>query len=91
MLADAAYTDALGARIPYGMGLQVVELRHRVAIGHSGRLLGFRAVVRVIPDAGMTIAVLTNQGTIDPTLIATTLLAGILPRVTDCPRCNEVQ
>ena len=91
MLAEAAYTDALGARIPYGMGLQVVELRHRVAIGHSGRLLGFRAVVRVIPDAGMTIAVLTNQGTIDPSLIATTLLAGILPRLTDCARCHEVR
>jgi D-alanyl-D-alanine carboxypeptidase len=89
MLADAAYTDALGARVPYGMGLQITELRHRVSIGHSGRLLGFRAVVRVLPGDGMTIAVLTNQSTIDPTLVASSMLAYVLPKVTDCPTCNR--
>jgi CubicO group peptidase (beta-lactamase class C family) len=91
MLAEAVYTEALGARIPYGLGLQVTELRQRVAIGHSGRLLGFRAVVRVLPGDGMTIAVLTNQSSLDPTVIADSMLAYVLPKATDCPTCREVQ
>ena len=50
MLSESIYTDALGARVPYGLGLQVVRIRDRVAIGHSGRLLGFRGVVRALPE-----------------------------------------
>ena len=79
MLSESIYTDSLGARIPYGLGLQVVRIRDRVAIGHSGRLLGFRGVVRALPEDGITIAVLTNQGVRDPSKIAERLLDVILP------------
>jgi len=89
MLSDSIYTDSLGARIPYGLGLQVVRIRDRVAIGHSGRLLGFRGVVRALPEDGITIAVLTNQGTADPTSVASSMLKYILPPKTACstPTC----
>ena len=42
--------------------------------GHSGRLLGFRAVVRWLPAERVAIAVLTNQSRTDPTIIARSLL-----------------
>ena len=46
----------------------------RPALGHPGRYLGFRNVVRYLPADGITIAVLTNQGGYDPTKFATALL-----------------
>lgn len=79
MLADAARTRAMGARVPYGLGVQVVQVNGRTAIGHSGRFLGYRNVVRYLPDDGVTIAVLTNQGVRDPARIASSLLRVILP------------
>ena len=90
MLREALYTDAIGARIPYGLGIQVGQLGDRPAIGHTGRLLGFRAIVRVLPVERMTIAVLTNQSTLDPTLIAKSLLRLALPRVSDCGVCPTI-
>ena len=44
------------------------------ALGHSGRYLGYRNVVRYLPSVGVTIAVLTNQGVVDPAVIASSLL-----------------
>ena len=43
-------------------------------LGHSGRFLGFRSVVRWLPDDGVAIAVLTNQSRTDPAPVASTLL-----------------
>jgi D-alanyl-D-alanine carboxypeptidase len=85
MLSESIYTDSLGARIPYGLGVQVVRIRDRVAIGHSGRLLGYRGVVRALPEDGITIAVLTNQGTVDPANVASSMLKYILPAKRQCP------
>jgi CubicO group peptidase (beta-lactamase class C family) len=79
-LADATATKALGARIAYGLGLEVVGLDGRVALGHSGRYAGFRNVVLYVPEAGLTIAVLTNQNSYDPAKIATMLLRIVAPR-----------
>jgi CubicO group peptidase (beta-lactamase class C family) len=79
MLGDTAVTSGLHARIPYGLGIQVTELAGRTAIGHSGRFLGFRSVVRYLPDDGITIAVLTNQSVVDPARIASSMLNPLLP------------
>jgi D-alanyl-D-alanine carboxypeptidase len=79
MLADVAHTKALNAAIPYGLGIQALPIEGRRALGHSGRFLGFRNVVRYLPDEGVTIAVLTNQGVRDPARIAGGLLRLILP------------
>jgi CubicO group peptidase (beta-lactamase class C family) len=74
MLGDAAYTRALRARITYGLGIQLVTINGRAALGHSGRYLGYRNVVRYLPAEGVTIAVLTNQGVVDPAVVAASLL-----------------
>ncbi len=79
MLADVANTRALDARIPYGLGIQQVTIAGHMALGHSGRYLGFRNVVRYLPGEGVTIAVLTNQGAYDPARIAAALLRIVLP------------
>ena len=79
MLADAGRTPALHARVPYGLGIQVTTLDGWLALGHSGRYLGFRTVARYLPDEGITIVVLTNQGTVDPTRVATSLLKLVIP------------
>jgi len=85
MIGDVAATKALGAKIPYGLGIQEVPLDGRRALGHSGRYLGFRNVVRYVPAAGVTIAVMTNQGTYDPAKIATSLLRIVAPKPTVAP------
>jgi D-alanyl-D-alanine carboxypeptidase len=79
MLDDVAVTTALKARIPYGLGIQSVTIAGRPALGHSGRYLGFRNVVRYLPGEGVTIAVLTNQNLRDPSRIAAALLRIVLP------------
>lgn len=74
MIGEAAVTKANGARIAYGLGIQVVKLDKRTAIGHSGRYLGYQNVARYLPGDHLTIVVLTNQSTIDPARIASVLL-----------------
>ena len=85
MLGDMTATSAVGAKIGYGLGIQAVALDGRTALGHSGRFLGFRSVVRYVPEVGVTIAVLTNQGAYDPAKIATSLLRIVAPRPTVAP------
>jgi D-alanyl-D-alanine carboxypeptidase len=85
MLGDVARTVKLHAAIPYGLGIQRVLLNGYTALGHSGRFIGFRNVVRYLPAAGVTIAVLTNQSAWDPSRIASALLKVILPTPTPTP------
>jgi D-alanyl-D-alanine carboxypeptidase len=73
--ATAAYKPA----IPYGYGVQAAVIDGHPSLGHSGRLLGFRGVLRHFPLEGLTIAVLTNQSRADPTAILRSLLAIALP------------
>jgi D-alanyl-D-alanine carboxypeptidase len=79
MVDDAAATAAMRARVPYGLGIQVTSIDGRPALGHSGRYVGFRGVARYLPEEGVTIAVLTNQGSRDPARIAAALLRIVLP------------
>ena len=68
MLGDVAATAEQGVDIPYGLGVQAVEFDGHPTLGHSGRLLGFRAVVRWLPRERIAIAVLTNQSRTDPSV-----------------------
>jgi CubicO group peptidase (beta-lactamase class C family) len=45
----------------YGLGLNIVDYRGRKALMHTGGLPGYLSKVFWIPDAGLGIAVLTNQ------------------------------
>ena len=74
MLVDVAATGARKATLPYGLGVQSIDIAGRRALGHTGRLLGFRSIVRWLPSEGVAIAVLTNQSRTDPGPIADSLL-----------------
>lgn len=80
MVGDARTVAALKLGSSYGLGVQVLTIDGRVSYGHTGRLVGMRSVVRWFPDAGIAIAVTTNESRFDPTVILTGLLAVILPQ-----------
>lgn len=83
---DVDRTVALGATIPYGLGIQAVPLGTHPALGHSGRLLGFRSVARYLTTSGITIVVLTNQSYWDPARVANVLADTLLaPEGTEVP------
>lgn len=84
MVDEVAHTERFRPRIPYGLGVQVVEVAGRTTLGHSGRLLGFRSVVRWLPEEGVAIAVLTNQSRTDPGIIARALLRIALKPAATC-------
>jgi CubicO group peptidase (beta-lactamase class C family) len=87
MIAHAARTQALKRGYPYGLGVQAVTVAGHIAIGHSGRYLGTRSVVRHMPATGITIAVLTNQAAGDPNRILVRLYRQLLPSQATCRGC----
>ena len=89
MLADAARTAPFKPSIPYGLGVQLITIDGRPTLGHSGRLVGSRSVVRWLPDQGIAIAVLTNQSRSDPALVARALLRVVLGDPPGCTSCAK--
>jgi D-alanyl-D-alanine carboxypeptidase len=63
--ADMLRTTALKARIPYGLGTQGVAIDGLWTLGHSGRLLGARAVMRYFTASGVSVAIVSNQSRTD--------------------------
>lgn len=78
MVDDATVTTALKSSVPYGLGVQVVTIDGRQAMGHSGRLLGFRAVMRWLPAEGIAVTVMTNQSRTDPNVLVRELLRSVI-------------
>ncbi len=70
-----AYVD--GAR--YGLGVQELRIGPWLTLGHSGKVLGFRAQLRTVPAAGLTIAIMSNQSRTDLLPLVGKLLAIALP------------
>ena len=89
MLAGVAGTAGYAPRVPYGLGVQAVPIDGRRTVGHSGRLLGFRAAVRHLPADATTVAVLTNQSREDPGLIVRALLSVVFEPEPPCLRCQS--
>jgi len=89
MVDDISTSAGYRPRVPYGLGVQVFKIDGRLTFGHSGRLLGFRAAVRHIPDSGTTIAVLTNQSRADPGVIVEHLLSIVFAPPPLCPMCSR--
>jgi D-alanyl-D-alanine carboxypeptidase len=88
MLGDVSRTSAYGRGAEYGLGVQSVVIDGRPTFGHSGRLLGARAVLRWLPTESMAIAVLTNQSRADPRTIARSLLRIAVVQPADCAACK---
>jgi D-alanyl-D-alanine carboxypeptidase len=89
MFDDVARTAKKDPLVPYGLGVQAVELDGHPAYGHSGRLLGFRALVRWLPQERIAIAVLSNQSRTDPAIVARSLLRIALTPTGGCADCRE--
>jgi D-alanyl-D-alanine carboxypeptidase len=89
MLDGVALTAGYDPRVPYGLGVQAFPIAGRLAVGHSGRLLGFRSSVRHLPGEALTIAVLTNQSRADPAVIVEDLLSVIFAPSPPCNRCQR--
>lgn len=87
MIADQAVTAPYKPTVPYGLGVQAATIDGRATLGHSGRLLGSRSVVRWLPDERIAIAVLTNQSRNDPNLIVRELLNVALGIPSACAGC----
>jgi D-alanyl-D-alanine carboxypeptidase len=91
MVADVASTEPFKPSIPYGLGVQAATVDGRPTLGHSGRLLGSRTVMRWLPNQGIAIAVLTNQSRNDPNLVARALLRVVLGSPLECTGCPPTQ
>jgi D-alanyl-D-alanine carboxypeptidase len=79
MLSGIDRVNDYRPRVPYGLGVQAVLVDGQPSFGHSGRFLGFRAIMRWLPEEGVAIAVLTNQSREDPAAIVLRLLRLALP------------
>jgi CubicO group peptidase (beta-lactamase class C family) len=88
-MVDVRRSAAAKSAIPYGYGVQALEIDGRPTVGHSGRLLGFRSAVRYLPDQGVSIAVLTNQSRTDPGPIVRSLLRLALTPLDQPCRCVQ--
>lgn len=64
--AWSARTLPDGTRIGYGFGWNVCEIAGQRSVGHGGFINGFTANLEHLPDADITIAVLTNQDSGEP-------------------------
>ena len=90
MLGGVAPARAATTRIPYGLGVQTIVFDGHPSLGHSGRLLGFRAVVRWLPQERIAIAVVTNQSRSDPGVIARSMLRlALLRTMGGCRDCRD--
>jgi D-alanyl-D-alanine carboxypeptidase len=90
MIGDVALTAGKDPTIPYGLGVQALVFDGHATLGHSGRLLGFRAVVRWLPRERIAIAVVTNQSRSDPSVIAQSLLRlALRGSMTNCLACPD--
>jgi D-alanyl-D-alanine carboxypeptidase len=87
MISDHVGTTGYTPAPTYGLGVQLVRVNGHPALGHSGRFLGARAVVRWFPDLHVTIAVLTNQSRTDPNPILADLLKLALQPPYACLTC----
>jgi D-alanyl-D-alanine carboxypeptidase len=88
MIGDVASTAPYKPRVPYGLGVQRLDIDGALSLGHSGRLLGFRSDVRWLPDEDIAIAVLTNQSRTDPGIVVRALLK-IARQETACVNCTS--
>jgi D-alanyl-D-alanine carboxypeptidase len=87
MVEDIARTARLKPAIPYGLGVQGIPVAGRSALGHSGRFLGSRAVMRWIPAERMAIAVETNQSRTDPAVLLADLAGLAFTPPPSCVAC----
>jgi D-alanyl-D-alanine carboxypeptidase len=85
MLAGVDAVAGYRPRVPYGLGVQAVEIAGHRTFGHSGRFIGFRGQMRWLPDDEIAIAVLSNQSRSELTPLVTRFVKLLLPEPGGCP------
>ena len=90
MVADIARTASYAPGVAYGLGVQAGSVDGHPTLGHSGRFLGARAVVRWLPRERIAIAVVTNQSRTDPNRTLASLLKLALQPQSDCLTCGDI-
>jgi D-alanyl-D-alanine carboxypeptidase len=88
MLAGVDAVAGYRPRIPYGLGVQAIEIAGHRTFGHSGRFLGFRGQMRWLPDDEIAIGVLTNQSRSDISPLVARIVKVLLPAPDGC-RCPD--
>ena len=63
-----------GARSGYGLGINVSSTDGTLVYGHNGRIIGFASAFRHVPESGVTVIVLSNDGPTDVPTLADALL-----------------
>ena len=63
-----------GPRSGYGLGVSEYPMGDGVVYGHNGRSTGFASSLRHDPSTGITVIVLSNDGTAPTSDLATELL-----------------
>ena len=63
-----------GTITQYGFGWHLEQLRNHPLIWHTGHINGFSSFFGRVPDAHLSVIVLTNQETLDPDRIGQAVL-----------------
>jgi D-alanyl-D-alanine carboxypeptidase len=72
-MADISFSLPYKPPWPYGLGLEETTVAGRTAWGHRGHLDGFWSSMWYLPDAGVSVVVLTNAEWADPVAAASAL------------------
>jgi D-alanyl-D-alanine carboxypeptidase len=91
MTDDQQRTSGYIPGVLYGLGVQLYRFGPWLTLGHSGRVEGFRAQMRYVPAAGLSVAVLANESVADLTPLVRSILGAVLrpasgPRLTPLGR-----
>ena len=71
---DLMLDTSSGPRAGYGLGVSQYPMRDGVVYGHNGRTIGFASSLRHDPSTGITVIVLSNDGTAPTGDLASELL-----------------
>jgi CubicO group peptidase (beta-lactamase class C family) len=79
--------DGLSSR-HWGLGWSIFDWSERTVLGHDGGTIGQAAFLRIVPDAGVAIVLLTNGG--NALALFRELFGGLLPELTGVELPAEV-
>jgi D-alanyl-D-alanine carboxypeptidase len=86
---DVRRTARFKPRIAYGLGAQAVPIDGLATLGHSGRLLGTRAILRYFTASGISLAITSNQSRTDlAPLVARLALIAVPGATTPAPSAS---
>jgi CubicO group peptidase (beta-lactamase class C family) len=77
-----------GSMNMYACGLEMVERSGKKIWTHSGGAGGFRTEMIFVPEAGVAVGVLSNNGTMDAVTLGGKILALVLPEL--APRATQI-